>query len=110
MYNIYLSLSLYIYIYICIYIYIYAYIRTKGQGSASGGVVGMLEVIASDFQRLKAETTAEEMTAANEYDTFMSESTISKEQYYAILYCTIIDSTILHYTTLHYTTLHYTTL
>jgi len=51
----------------------------KGQGSASGGVVGMLEVIASDFQRLKAETTAEEMTAANEYDTFMSESTISKE-------------------------------
>jgi len=46
----------------------------KGMGGASGGVVGMLEVIESDFSRLEAETTAAEEEAAKEFDRFMAES------------------------------------
>merc|ERR1719388_737733 len=46
----------------------------KGMGGAKKGVVGMLEVILSDFARLEAETTADENTAQNEYDQFMSDS------------------------------------
>jgi len=46
----------------------------KGQGGAANGVVGMLEVILSDFARLQAETTADEKQAANEYDEFMADS------------------------------------
>jgi len=51
----------------------------KGMQSVKGGVIGMLEVILSDFSRLKAETTAAETSAASEYNSFMSESTASKE-------------------------------
>merc|ERR1719284_975344 len=40
-----------------------------GMQSANGGVVGMLEVIVSDFVRLEAETKAAETQAAAEYDT-----------------------------------------
>merc|ERR1719224_133542 len=50
----------------------------KGQQSESGGVVGMLEVIASDFARLESETTAEEDSAASEYKTFMSDSGVDR--------------------------------
>merc|ERR1719158_2663765 len=46
----------------------------KGMGGKAGGVVGMLEVILSDFARLEAETTADEKQAANEYDEFMADS------------------------------------
>merc|ERR1719428_2169689 len=46
----------------------------KGMGGAKKGVVGMLEVILSDFARLEAETTADENSAQNEYDQFMSDS------------------------------------
>jgi len=46
----------------------------KGMGGAKKGVVGMLEVILSDFARLEAETTADETQATNEYDQFMSDS------------------------------------
>merc|ERR1719331_2283030 len=42
----------------------------KGQQSESGGVMGMLEVIASDFARLESDTTAAEEAAADEYKTF----------------------------------------
>merc|ERR1719253_421216 len=52
----------------------------KGMGSASGGVVGMLEVIESDFGRLSTETTAAEDEAARSYSAFMSESKTSKKQ------------------------------
>jgi len=49
------------------------------KGMASGGVIGMLEVIESDFSRLKMETAASEKVGAAEYDRFMAESTSAKE-------------------------------
>jgi len=52
----------------------------KGMQSNKGGVVGMLEVIVSDFARLKAETEVAEKSAATEYDAFMEESTNSKQR------------------------------
>jgi len=51
----------------------------KGMQSESGGVVGMLEVIESDFARLEAETKSSEATAQREYDTFMTDSKVDKE-------------------------------
>jgi histone H3/H4 len=51
----------------------------KGMQSENGGVVGMLEVIQSDFARLEAETTAAEETAQKEYETFMTDSKVDKE-------------------------------
>jgi len=48
----------------------------KGMGGESGGVVGMLEVIQSDFSRLEADTSASEATAQKEYDAFMEDSKI----------------------------------
>jgi len=50
----------------------------KGMQSENGGVVGMLEVIESDFARLEAETRAAEATAQKEYDTFMTDSKVDK--------------------------------
>merc|ERR1719201_3186755 len=40
----------------------------KGMQAESGGVVGMLEVIQSDFARLESETDAAEAQAQKEYD------------------------------------------
>merc|ERR1711957_279350 len=48
----------------------------KGMGAESGGVVGMLEVIQSDFARLESDTKASEATAQKEYDQFMTESKV----------------------------------
>merc|ERR1719424_1381309 len=48
----------------------------KGMGGESGGVVGMLEVIESDFARLESETKASEATAQKEYDEFMTDSKV----------------------------------
>merc|ERR1740121_3242780 len=42
----------------------------KGMQAENGGVVGMLEVIESDFARLEADTKAAEATAQKEYDEF----------------------------------------
>lgn len=50
----------------------------KGQQSAKGGVIGMLEVIQSDFARLEADTKSAEQSAQNEYDEFMSDSAQAK--------------------------------
>merc|ERR1712217_567132 len=50
----------------------------KGMQSENGGVVGMLEVIESDFARLEAETKAAEATAQKEYDVFMTDSKVDK--------------------------------
>jgi septation ring formation regulator EzrA len=46
----------------------------KGQQAGSGGIMGMLEVIPSDFARLETETTEAENTAAAAYEKFMNES------------------------------------
>jgi len=51
----------------------------RGMGDEAGGVVGMLEVIESDFARLEAETKASEAAAQKEYDTFMTDSKVDKE-------------------------------
>jgi len=48
------------------------------QGSSSTGVVGMLEVIMSDFVRLQTETTAAEDKAATEYEKFTTDSAKDK--------------------------------
>jgi len=45
-----------------------------GMQGSSGGVVGMLEVIASDFARLESETSASEDEAANAFERFTAES------------------------------------
>merc|ERR1740121_489446 len=50
----------------------------KGMQSENGGVVGMLEVIESDFARLEAETRSAEVSAQKEYDTFMTDSKVDK--------------------------------
>merc|ERR1719321_1468639 len=52
----------------------------KGMGAESGGVVGMIEVIQSDFARLEAETSAAEAEAAKQYDEFMTDSQVDKVQ------------------------------
>jgi len=46
----------------------------QGMQSENGGVVGMLEVIQTDFARLEAETTASEASSAKEYADFMADS------------------------------------
>ena len=50
----------------------------KGQQAESGGVMGMLEVIASDFARLESDTTAAEEAAADEYKTFSNDSAVDR--------------------------------
>jgi hypothetical protein len=50
----------------------------KGMGAENGGVIGMLEVIESDFARLEAETSSAEATAQKTYDEFMSDSKVDK--------------------------------
>jgi hypothetical protein len=52
----------------------------KGMGGAAGGVVGMIEVIQSDFARLEAETSASEAESAKEYDEFIQDSKVDKVQ------------------------------
>merc|ERR1712151_434436 len=51
----------------------------QGMQSENGGVIGMLEVIRSDFARLEADTKASEATAQKEYDGFMTDSKVDKE-------------------------------
>jgi len=52
----------------------------KGMGAESGGVVGMIEVIQSDFARLEAETSAAEAEASKQYDEFIQDSKVDKVQ------------------------------
>jgi len=52
----------------------------KGMQGENGGVVGMLEVIQSDFARLEADTKEAETTAQTEYDQFMTDTTVDKAQ------------------------------
>merc|ERR1719321_408390 len=46
----------------------------KGMQATSGGIIGMLEVILSDFARLDTETSEAEAQAQRAYDKFMAES------------------------------------
>merc|ERR1719281_11805 len=48
------------------------------KGMEGGGVMGMLEVIESDFARLLAETTAAEQEAASEYEKLSNDSAEDK--------------------------------
>jgi len=50
----------------------------KGQQSSSTGVIGMLEVIESDFARLEAETSTSESEAADEFQRFSDDSSQDK--------------------------------
>jgi osmotically-inducible protein OsmY len=52
----------------------------RGMGAESGGVVGMIEVIQSDFARLEAETSAAEAEASKQYSEFMDDSKVDKTQ------------------------------
>mmetsp|Transcript_49385 Transcript_49385/g.107813 ORF Transcript_49385/g.107813 Transcript_49385/m.107813 type:complete len:675 (+) Transcript_49385:99-2123(+) len=45
-----------------------------GMGGESGGVVGLLEVIFSDFKKLETETAAKEEQAEGEFQKFITES------------------------------------
>merc|ERR1719152_653112 len=46
----------------------------QGMGAEGGGVVGILEVILTDFTRLESETSTSEAEEADAYKTFMFES------------------------------------
>merc|ERR1719269_330954 len=50
----------------------------KGMQSENGGVVGMLEVIQSDFARLETDTKAAEAEAQKAYDEFSTESAVNR--------------------------------
>merc|ERR1719326_344913 len=63
----------------------------KGMQSAQGGVVGMLEVISSDFSRLYADTKAAEDAAASEDKSFMKDATASKEAKHKLEVQTSLD-------------------
>merc|ERR1719191_674231 len=50
-----------------------------GMQGAKGGIIGMLEVIQSDFARLESDTSTDEALAAKEYETLMDESATDRE-------------------------------
>jgi len=50
----------------------------QGMQASNGGVVGMLEVIQSDFARLEAETKADESQAADTHQKFLDDSARDK--------------------------------
>jgi len=52
----------------------------QGMQSENGGVLGMLEVIASDFARLEADTKSSEAQSQKEFDAFSTESAANKAQ------------------------------
>jgi len=52
---------------------------TPYTGMGGGGVLGMMEVMQSDFARLEAETKSAEASGAAEYKSFMQDSEIDKE-------------------------------
>jgi len=53
-----------------------------GAGGASGGIIGMMEVIKSDFERTISETTSSEKKAEKDHFEFMTESqtSVSKKE------------------------------
>merc|ERR1719261_50514 len=53
-------------------------VKYTGMQGAAGGVVGMLEVLQSDFARLESETSVDESSAQAAYEKFMAESAVTK--------------------------------
>lgn len=51
-----------------------------GMQSQNGGIVGMLEVIQSDYARLESDTSAMEATSSADFDKSMSDSAVLKAQ------------------------------
>jgi hypothetical protein len=51
----------------------------KGMQGTSGGVLGMMEVIESDFARVEADATSAEFQAAEQYDKFMADGKIDQQ-------------------------------
>eukprot|EP00972_Heterocapsa_arctica_P001155 163050-Heterocapsa_arctica.AAC.1 len=47
--------------------------------SENGGIIGMLEVIESDFARLEADTKSSEAPAQKEYNGFINNSKVEKD-------------------------------
>jgi len=52
--------------------------KYTGMQDENGGVMGMLEVVESDFARLESDTAAAEEAAQKEYDTFLTDSQSDK--------------------------------
>eukprot|EP00931_Biecheleriopsis_adriatica_P090413 TRINITY_DN6439_c0_g2_i1.p1 TRINITY_DN6439_c0_g2~~TRINITY_DN6439_c0_g2_i1.p1 ORF type:complete len:703 (-),score=281.69 TRINITY_DN6439_c0_g2_i1:31-2139(-) len=52
----------------------------RGMGGENGGVIDMMEVIASDFAKLESETKSEEESSADEYKKLMDDSKFNKKQ------------------------------
>jgi len=52
----------------------------QGMLPESGGAIGMLDVIESDFARLESETKASEASGQKEYEGFMSDSKVDKAE------------------------------
>jgi len=49
-----------------------------GTGDAGGGIMGLLEVIVSDFERLETETSEAEASSQKDYQAFMADSAEDK--------------------------------
>jgi len=56
----------------------------RSMGAKTGGILGMMDVILSDFARLESETKADEAAAAEEYDKFMADADASKKEKHEI--------------------------
>jgi len=52
----------------------------RGLTGESTGVLGLLQVIQSDFARLESDTRANEVTANQDYQRFMTDSSVTKAQ------------------------------
>lgn len=52
----------------------------RGMSGESGGVIGLLEVIRSDFARLQSDTEAAEASQSKAHNTLMTESAVLKTQ------------------------------
>merc|ERR1719387_367617 len=52
----------------------------KGMGAENHGVVGMMEVIQSDFAKVESDTETSEAAGAKEYDGLVADSAVDKAQ------------------------------
>merc|ERR1719324_1924415 len=52
----------------------------RGMGAESGGIMGMIEVIGSDFMRLETETRAQEDSTAKTYKEYLNDAEVNQAQ------------------------------